>query len=93
MLKTFNFECKKCNYEFSDTVQGVEGKPDFCPECGSLKGFSKLPSAPNIPTKIIIDYPGSKRFKAGYQHTHRDRPAEKKGSQISMHGSGGVKKK
>jgi len=73
-------------------VQGVEGKPDFCPECGSKQGFKKLISLPSIPTKIIVDYPGSKRFKAGYQHTHADRSAEKKGSQVSMYVTGGVKK-
>jgi putative FmdB family regulatory protein len=93
MLKRFNFECDKCKHEFDDLVEGIEGQPDLCPECGFLKSFTKLASFPNVPTKIILDYPGSKRFKAGYQHTHADRPAEKKASQVSMHGSGGMKKK
>ena len=90
---SFEFECNKCNHEFSDLVQRSDPVPDECPKCKSTKGFTKCISVPNIPTKIVIDYPGSKRFKAGYQHTHADRPAEKKGSQISMHGSGGMKAK
>jgi hypothetical protein len=32
----------------------------------------------------VVDYPGSKVRKAGYQHTH-NRSAERKGSQVSMH--------
>jgi len=90
---SFAFECNKCSHEFTDLVSRADPVPDECPECKSTKGFTKLLSAPNIPRKIIVDYPGSKRLKAGYQHTrHADHPAEKKGSQISMHGSGGVKK-
>lgn len=85
MLKTFEFECAACGYEFEDIVEGVDGKPDFCAECGAMDGFKKLISVANIPTKIVVDYPGSKRFKAGYVHTHGDRPAERQGSQVSMH--------
>jgi len=88
----FDFKCNECNHEFSDLVLRSDPKPDECPECKSTKSFKKLISAPFIPTKIIVDYPGSKRFKAGYQHTrYADHPAEKKGSQVSMHGSGGIK--
>lgn len=93
MWKKYDFECEKCKHIFDDLVNGTEGKPDFCPACGSQKGFVRQLCAPYIPTKIIVDYPGSKRLKAGYVHTHGDRLAEKKGSQVSMHGTGGVKKK
>lgn len=65
----------------------------MCTQCGSLSGFKKLPNTFGTNKVIVYDYPGSKRFKAGYTHTHADRPAEKKGSQVSMHGSGGVKDK
>ncbi len=86
MLKSFNFECEKCGEVFDDLVEGIEGKPESCPRCSSATGFTKLPSAINLAETVIPSYPGSKRIKAGYQHTH-NRPAEKKGRQISMHGA------
>jgi hypothetical protein len=42
-------------------------------------------SAPAVLSKIVPVYPGSKKHKAGYVHTHGDRPAEKAGSQVSMY--------
>lgn len=50
--------------------------------CG-LAG-KRLISAPAIPSHIVVDYPGSKKHKAGYQHSHGDRP----GTKIQV-GSGG----
>jgi putative FmdB family regulatory protein len=86
MWIVFDFECNKCKHLFDDLVMRKNPVPDACPKCGSIKGFTKQLCAPAIPTKIIVDYPGSKRFKAGYQHTrHADHPAEKKASQVSMH--------
>lgn len=90
MLKTYDFECQRCEAVFTDTVEGCDGQPEECPDCKGTV-FKKLLSTPNIPKKIVIDYPGSKQFKAGYVHTHA-RPAEKKESQISMHGTKGIKK-
>jgi hypothetical protein len=87
MLKRFDFLCEKCEAVFEDLVEGHKGEPDMCAECGSLEGFKKLPSIMNRPTTIVPSYPGSKRFKAGYVHTHADRPAEKAGHQISMAGT------
>ena len=83
MLKHFDFECSACQHTFDDYVEGVEGMPESCPSCGSSFSFKKIPSAPTLLTEIIPSYPGSKRLKAGYQHTH-NRPAEKKSSQVSM---------
>lgn len=84
MLKSYDFECDECQHLFNDLVEGVSGLPEECPACKSPKGFTKRMSAPMVPKVIVIDYPGSKRFKAGYVHTHADRPAEKKASQVSM---------
>lgn len=83
MLKCFDFECSGCDAVFTDYVDGVDGQPDGCPSCTAVGPFKKIPSGFNHPTTIVVDYPGSKRFKAGYTHTHA-RPAEKKGSQVSM---------
>lgn len=83
MLKIFNFECLSCDHTFEELVEGVEGKPEACPECSASKEFKKLPAMCSSPTKIIVDYPGSKKFKAGYQHTH-NLDAEKKGRQVTV---------
>lgn len=85
MYKMFNFECATCSAVFEEMVEGPEGVPEECPQCGKEAGFIKLLSAPTMPTKIIPSYPGCKARKAGYVHTHGKRPAEKGGSQVSMH--------
>ena len=85
MLKHYDFECGNCGHVFDDYVEGSEGKPEFCPECKHTEHFAKLPSSFALPHTIIVSYPGSKQFKAGYVHTHGNRPAEKKGSQVSMY--------
>ena len=76
--KSRAFSCDECKHQFDDLVwceNGVEGKPDPCPKCKSTGGFTRQLSAPAIVTNIVVDYPGSKRLKAGYQHTH-NRPLE-----------------
>jgi hypothetical protein len=84
MLKIFDFECLTCKAQFEGLVEGINGQPDNCSLCHSTGPFSKLPVRINLAEKIIVDYPGSKRLKAGYQHTH-NRPAENKSTQFSMY--------
>jgi len=84
MLKHYDFECLQCEKTFDEYVEGAEGIPDACPHCESPLGFKKLPSVWASPQTIVVDYPGSKRLKAGYTHIY-NRPAEKKGSQVSMY--------
>jgi hypothetical protein len=84
MLKHYDFECVVCLHVFDDYVEGVEGVPEKCPKCQQGDYFKKIPSTFALPTTIVVDYPGSKRLKAGYVHTH-NRPAEKQGSQVSMY--------
>lgn len=84
MLKHYDFECSKCGATFDEYVEGVEGVPDKCSHCENIEGFKKLPSTFALPTHVIMAYPGSKRLKAGYVHSHA-RPAEKKETQVSMH--------
>jgi len=78
------FKCGKCQHVFEDMVQ-PGGLPDPCPECKNSVDLveEKRMQAPMHVTHFILDYPGSKRLKAGYQHTH-NRPAEKKGTQVSL---------
>jgi putative FmdB family regulatory protein len=83
MLKIYDFECQFCQKVFEDLVEDILGLPEKCPMCSSTESFTKVLSASNLANTIIVSYPGSKQFKAGYQHTHA-RPAEKKSTQFSM---------
>lgn len=89
MYKIFDFECAECSSVFEDLVSDGE-TPVSCKHCGASGTFTRVIAAPLIPTSIVVDYPGSKRLKAGYAH-HYNRQAERKGSQVSMHGSRRVK--
>ena len=84
MLKLFDFDCAVCGNTFEALVEGVDGQPEECPACTADSGFTKHLASFSLPTTIVVDYPGSKRFKAGAIHTHGDRPAEKAGRQISV---------
>lgn len=47
-----------------------------CSRCGEEAAFGIF-DCPALPTTIVVDYPGSKKKKAGYVHSHGDFPAEK----------------
>jgi hypothetical protein len=79
---TFNFACP-CGCVYTDLVQGVDGSPDPCPECGSFVA-KKTMSAPKLAKTIIPMYPGSKNHTAEGGAAFR-RPAEKAGRQVSMY--------
>jgi hypothetical protein len=69
MLKMYDFHCFECNNTFEQLVDAVTEWP--CP-CGK-KAQRLMPGGHSF-TIIIPDYPGSKKLKAGYQHSHGDRP-------------------
>lgn len=50
--------------------------PHPCPRCGGL-GKQVITQMPAMPKTIVIDYPGSKKFKAGFVHSHGDKSATK----------------
>jgi putative FmdB family regulatory protein len=54
-----------------------------CPECNSIKVEELMGKTVSFHV-IIPAYPGSKKIKAGFCHTHADRPAEK-GSVSVLH--------
>lgn len=71
-MPMYDFQCSN-GHVFED-ICGVNDLPE-CPKCGanSEKVWNKM--APVL-TTIVPDYPGSKRFKAGYTHTSKaDQPA------------------
>jgi hypothetical protein len=83
MWKLYDFECQECGCIFEKRVSNEKPMPTACPECTATE-FKRLPSAPAILSTIVPAYPGSKKFRAGYQHTH-NRPAEKAATQVSMY--------
>jgi putative FmdB family regulatory protein len=70
-----DFECIACGSMFEEIVPaGMHRCP--CPECGA-EGEKVYTKSPPILTAIIPAYPGCKKQKAGYAHSHADRPATK----------------
>lgn len=77
-FKVYDFQCRE-GHVFEELVKDLDDYPAKCPRCGDVK-IERLLCAPRIATICIPDYPGSKRLKAGYQHTH-NRPAENSAKQ------------
>lgn len=76
-----DFKCPSCETIFEEHVPvGFHQCP--CPDCGATadKVYVKMP---NTIKEFVVDYPGSKRLKAGYIHSHGDRPATK--TQVQGH--------
>ena len=70
----YDFECTKCHHQFEELTVIKETK-SVCPEC---KGDAqRIVSIPHQLHTIIPAYPGCKKQKAGYVHTHGNRPATK----------------
>lgn len=85
----FHFACE-CGNVYDDLVEGPDGRPDPCPECGATTAMKQI-ATPNLARTIIPVYPGYQRMTAGYGAEAR-RPAEKAGRQVSMAGTKGVSK-
>jgi putative FmdB family regulatory protein len=70
-----DYKCKSCETVF-EALEMYSGEPITCPECSGECGriYIKAPSDFKV---IVPDYPGAKKRKAGYQHTHVDRPKTK----------------
>lgn len=70
-----DFECTKCTYTEEEIVPpGAE--TINCASCGGVSKKVFLQSAILL-TTIIPDYPGCKKKRAGYVHTHGDKSATK----------------
>ena len=70
-MPMYDFVCA-CGTETEEIVEA--GETVSCEKCGKpmQRIWNKFPASP---THIIVDYPGAKRLKAGYVHSHGDRPA------------------
>jgi putative FmdB family regulatory protein len=74
MPKLNGYTCKACGASYEYMHENSADK-QVCPACGSNDAELQLGS--HTLTVIIPTYRGCKRQKAGYQHTHGDKPAEK----------------
>lgn len=65
-----DFVCSRCHAEFEDLVRMDEAET----ACACGYTATRVMSAPKMFTEIIPTTLNSKRHKAGYQHSHADRP-------------------
>jgi putative FmdB family regulatory protein len=74
-MPLYDFKCNECSHE-EEILCKSGRKTGTCSQCGgkTVKVWSK---APATLTEIVPSYPGSLKQKAGYVHTHGDRPATK----------------
>lgn len=79
MIKCFDFLCPACEHVFEAFV-GEDAVVE-CPECHASPATKRL-SGGHLFTVIKATTLTSKKYKAGYQHSHVDRPKEKISSQV-----------
>jgi len=79
MLKSFDFICPACDHKFDALVRDED--PTECPVCHESPATKRL-SGGHLFTTIKATTLTSKKYKAGYQHSHVDRPKEKISSQV-----------
>jgi putative FmdB family regulatory protein len=79
MFKMFDFICPACDHKFDALVR--DDAEISCPECHESPATKRL-SGGHLFTVIKATTLTSKKYKAGYQHSHIDRPKEKISSQV-----------
>jgi len=72
-MPLYDYCCTSCKHTEED-LQPSGTTTIECEVCGSVSArfFAK---APAYLTKTIPSYPGCKKVRAGYVHTHGDRPS------------------
>lgn len=74
-MPLYDFKCPDCNWVTEDIVSS-ETETVPCEKCRHTAQKIYVGCAKQL-TTIIPSYPGCLRQKAGYVHTHGDRPATK----------------
>ena len=74
-MPLYDFECETCEEKIEDIVPTDVKKID-CEACGGKMARIACAGAAVL-TNIIPSYPGCLKQKAGYMHTHADKPATK----------------
>lgn len=87
MALLFDFRCQTCDQVFESSFK--HGNPN--PDCSCGGATTRLMAAPKVFSTIIPDYPGSKKKKAGYVHSHADRPKTEGRIQVGWTGKGASK--
>lgn len=72
MLKMYDFHCVNCETFFEALVDSQKNTVNYACTCGTLA--DRIVGGGHSFTTIVPAYPGSKKRKAGYQHSHADRP-------------------
>ena len=75
MPKLREYRCA-CGVQFEHLFMTADETP-ACPECGVAASENDELMGGTLCSTIIPMYKGSLKQKAGYVHTHADRPAEK----------------
>lgn len=73
MLRLDNFGCVRCLHYFEDLHDSKDESGPPCPKCG-WKKTQRFMGAPKVFSTIVPTTKKSKKLKAGYVHTHGDRP-------------------
>ncbi len=71
-MPMYDYQCMSCGHEEED-VMPSNTKVIPCSKCGE-KSERVFVSCAKALTTIIPSYPGCKKHRAGYVHTHGDRP-------------------
>lgn len=79
MRKMYDYSCKKCSLQFEALVEGEDAVE--CPNCNASPATRRT-SGGHIFTVIKATSLTSKKYKAGYQHSHTNRPKEKISVQV-----------
>lgn len=79
MRKMFDYSCDACGHQFEALVE--DGAETECPECHEGPANKRLSGGHQF-VVIKATTLTSKKYKAGYQHSHTDRPKEKISSQV-----------
>lgn len=70
----YDYDCTKGHrFEIRSSIADKPESP-VCPECGEPSHFV-FTKAPVLFSTIIPTYPGALKQKAGYVHSHGDKPA------------------
>jgi len=79
MLKMFDYGCAACGHNFEALVR--DDADVECPECHESPATRRATGG-HIFTVIKATTTTSKKYKAGYQHSHTNRPKEKISVQV-----------
>jgi len=71
-MKLYDFQCNACGHKFEELMRPDDPAP-ICPACNTTS-TTRLLGCTHTCNVIIPTTLHSKKLKAGYIHTHGDRP-------------------